>query len=133
MEIRAKKYVICKKFRLISYVNPIPSLLQGQFVIEEVLNEEHDHEVEGIPLRGLSQEQKGIVLFCEERRIGAPKRVLAGFRRRGNVAVIPTPTTALISSFLSYHWKKLRGNMGVGKATLYDIEAYSLSKKFGKT
>ena len=128
MEIRAKKYVICRKFRLNSYVNPIPSLLQGQFVSEEVLNEEHDHEVEGIPLRGLSREQKGIVLFCEERRIGAPKRVLAGFRRRGNVniaanvAVIPTPTTALISSFLSYHWKKLRGNMGVGKATLYDIE-----------
>ena len=57
-----------KKFRLISYVNPIPSLLQGQFVIEEVLNEEHDHEVEGIPLRGLSREQKGIVLFCEERK-----------------------------------------------------------------
>ena len=107
MEIRAKKYVICRKFRLISYDNPIPS----QFVSEEVLNEEHDHEVEGIPLRGLSQEQKGIVLFCEERRIGAPKRVLAGFHRRGNmniaanVAVIPTPTTALISSFLSYHWK----------------------------
>ena len=129
MEIRAKKYVICKIFRLISYVNPIPSLLQGQFVIEEVLNEEHDYEVEGIPLRGLSGEHKGIVLFCEERRIGAPKRVLAGFHRRGNVniaanvAVIPTPTTALISSFLSYHRKKLRGNVLVGKATLCDIEA----------
>ena len=101
MEVGAKKYVICKKFRLISYVNPIPSLLQGQFVIEEVLNEEHYHEVEGIPLRGLSREQKGIVLFCEEKRIGDPKRVLAGFRRRGNVniaanvAVIPTPTTEI--------------------------------------
>ena len=55
--------------------NFIPSLLQGQFVIEEVLNEEHDHEVEVIPLKGLSREQKGIVLFCEDRRIGAPKSV----------------------------------------------------------
>ena len=139
VELRCTVWGCSKKFRLISYVDPIPSLLEGQFVIEEVLNEEHDHVVEGMPLRGLSREQKGIVLFCEERRIGAPKRVLAEFHRRGNVnivanvAVIPTPTTALISSFLSYHRKKMRGNMGVGKATLYDIEAYSLSKKFGKT
>ena len=76
-----------KKFRLISYVNPIPSLLQSQFVIEEVLNEEHDHEVEGIPHRGFSWEQKGIVLFCEERRIDAPKRVLAEFNRQQRTGI----------------------------------------------
>ena len=71
----------------ISLSNPIPSLLQGQFVIEEVLNEEHDHEVEGIPLRGLSREQKGIVLFCEEKGIDAPKRVLAEFNRQQRTGI----------------------------------------------
>ena len=85
VDLRCTVWGCSKKFRLISYVDPIPSLLEGQFVIEEVLNEEHDHVVEGMPLRGLSREQKGIVLFCEERRIGAPKRVLAEFHRRGNV------------------------------------------------
>ena len=82
VDLRCTVWGCSKKFRLTSYVNPIPSLLQGQFVIEEVLNEEHDHEVEGIPHRGLSREQKGIVLFCEERRIDAPKRVLAEFNRQ---------------------------------------------------
>ena len=87
VDLRCTVWGCSKKFRLISYVNPIPRLLQGQFVIEVVLNEEHDHEVEGIPHRGLSREQKGIVLFCEERRIDAPKRVLAEFNRQQRTGI----------------------------------------------
>jgi hypothetical protein len=45
---------------------------------------------------------------------------------------IEVPTTAMITSFLSYLRRQQRGGVAVGKTTLQDIEAYANASAFGK-
>ena len=109
-----------------------------QYFMDEVVGQDHHHDGVDIALRGLSKAQKAIVLQCDSRRLGAPKRVIEEFQRlaqiqiEANAPVVPTPTTSMISSFLSYRHMMDRGGIAVGSTTLQDLEVYSEANKFGE-
>lgn len=130
-----------KKYRVVS----LTEYLEEEFgedvdkhFIEEVRGEVHDHLAEGINLRGLSTEQRDIVNLCERRKLGAPKRVIDEFTRLAataleqNKPVVPTPTSAMISSYLSNCRKIARRGVAVGMTTIQDLENYADINKFGK-
>lgn len=127
-----------KKFRVVKFHdNPDDDDLD-QYFMEEVVGQDHHHDGVDIALRGLSKQQKAIVLQCDSRRLGAPKRVIEEFQRlaqiqiEANAPVVPTPTTSMISSFLSYRHMMDRGGIAVGSTTLQDLEVYSEANKFGE-
>ena len=106
--------------------------------IEEIANEVHDHTAADVILRGLSPRQKEIVLQCFMRKQGMPKRVIDEFVRQAaiqlaaNLPVVPTPTTDMISSFISHHRKRERGGIAVGKTSLQDLETFARENRIGK-
>ena len=86
---------------------------------------------------GMTNAQKAIVMECNRRRMGAPSRVQAEFKRKGdanlaaNIIAIAKPSVSMIASFLSYERKKARGGVAVGRTTLQDLEAYASQKQYG--
>ena len=110
----------------------------GQYSWYEERGTVHMHDMADVPLRGLTEAQKEIVLFCERRNIGKPTTIISEFQRRAteniqaNVQVVPTPSVAMISNFLSNERKRRRGNINVGGVTLYDLESYCQQKRYGK-
>ena len=129
-----------KKYRVVNLTES-PGEEFGEDVdkhfVEEVRGEIHDHLAEGMNLRGLSTEQKNIVNLCERRKLGAPKRVIDEFTRlaatslQQNKPIVPTPTSEMISSYLSNRRKIARRGVAVGMTTLQDLENYSNINKFG--
>jgi hypothetical protein len=84
----------------------------------------------GVNLRGLSESQLEIVLQCERRRSCATKRViefnqLAHSAIGKNEPVVPTPTTDMISSFLSNRKKGARNGVAVGMTALQDLAKFA--------
>ena len=106
--------------------------------MEEVFDEEHDHFPADVVMRGLSNSQKGVVLRCQDRKINQPKRIIDEFNYinsnliHDNEEAIEVPTTAMITSFLSYLRRRHRGGIAVGRTTLQDVEAYANAANFGK-
>ena len=110
-------------------------LSDDSVILESAVGYEHQHFLEQVPGRGLSNEQKEIILECYNRDCGAPKKVcinsgfsskLDNFKRQSysymkvvreftrrvilaqgnNVPAIPIPVISTISSFLTYQRKK---------------------------
>lgn len=104
--------------------------------MEEVRDEVHDHAAVCLKRRGMSAAQKDIVIQCECRRQSQPKWVIDEFTRLATAAiaaneiVIPTPTTDMISSFLSNRKKAARNGVAVGKTTLHDLDRYANTNRF---
>ena len=126
-----------KQYRVIKFFDEIDDDDVDNLFIEEVAEEVHDHAAEDVILRGLSPRQKEIVLQCHMRRQGMPKRVIDEFVRQAaiqlaaNLPVVPTPTTDMISSFLSYHRKRERAGIAVGETTLQDLETFARDNRIG--
>lgn len=127
----------CKKqFRVVRHYEEIGD--GDEFYIEEDLSEEHDHEAADVVLRGMTAAQKAVVLSCHARRQSTPKQIVEEFGRlakieiAANQPVVPTPSMRMIGSFTAYRRKMSRKGVAVGSTSLEDLEAYSLSKKFGK-
>lgn len=57
--------------------NLIPTEGVSPYVIEEITDTIHNHQVDLPRNRGLSLEQKAIIKLCVERGQGAPKKVRA--------------------------------------------------------
>ena len=99
--------------------------------LEEIIDEEHNHYGEDVVLRGLSNSQKEVVLRCQDRKVSQPKWIVDEFnylnveRIAVNEIAIEVPTTAMITSFMSYLRRQQRGGVAVGTTTLQDIEAYA--------
>ena len=72
------------------------------------------------------------------RKQGMPKRVIDEFVRQAaiqlaaNLPVVPTPTTDMISSFISQHRKRERDGIAVGKTSLQDLETFARENRIGK-
>ena len=49
-----------------------------------------------------------------------------------NLPVVPTPTTDMISSFISHHRKRERDGIAVGKTSLQDLETFARENRIGK-
>ena len=125
-------YYICntggcrKQYRVVKLLDDTDDDDVDNLFIEEIANEVHDHTAADVILRGLSPRQKEIVLQCLMRKQGMPKRVIDEFVRQAaiqlaaNLPVVPTPTTDMISSFISHHRKRERGGIAVGKTSLQD-------------
>ena len=64
-----------KKLRVVT--NLIPTEGVSPYVIEEITDTIHNHQVDLPRNRGLSLEQKAIIKLCVERGQGAPKKVRA--------------------------------------------------------
>ena len=66
------------------------------------VDQQHHHEAGDVKLRGLSDAQKDVILQCDSRRLGAPKKVLAEFGRlaqiqiRLNEPIVPTPPMSIV-------------------------------------
>ena len=105
---------------------------------EEVDDEGHDHFAADVVMRRLSNSQKGVVLRCQDRKINQPKKILDEFNYfnsnliHDNEEAIEVPTTAMITSFLSYLRHRHRGGIAVGSTTLQDVEAYTNAASFGE-
>ena len=123
-----------KQYRVIKFFDEIDDDVDNLF-IEEVA--EDVHAAEDVIHRGLSPRQKEIVHQCHMRRQGMPKRVIDEFVRQAaiqlaaNLPVVPTPTTDMISSFLSYHRKRERAGIAVGETTLQDLETFARDNRIG--
>ena len=89
-------------------------------------------------MKGMTVEQKKIVLECHNRRQGAPSRVQLEFsrtairQREENIPAVAKPSVAQVSSFLSYKRRMDRGGVAVGKTTLQDIAAFGLANEYGE-
>lgn len=128
----------CKKqYRVIKLFDDTDDEDVDNLYVEEVANEIHDHAAADVNIRGLSTQQKEIVLQCQMRRQSAPKRVIDEFDRQAaiqlaaNLPVVPTPTTAMISSFLSHYRKLQRAGIPVGKTSLQDLEKFAEDHRIG--
>lgn len=129
-----------KTYKFVVNFVPLPAEFEGdgQYSLYHIETEEHMHEMDGQQMRGLSRAQKEIILFCENRRFGLPKRILIEFRLRAkeaienNLAVVETPTTSSISSFLAYERRLRRGGVAVGGTTLQHIQQWHVVNKHGK-
>ena len=66
--------------------------------------------------------------------MGAPLAVIREFKRMSvqNLAeqlpVVPEPTRAAISSYLSYQHRKVRNGVFVGQTSIQDVDAFSGTK-----
>ena len=137
-------YYICntggcrKQYRVVKLLDDTDDDDVDNLFIEEIANEVHDHTAADVILRGLSPRQKEIVLQCFMRKQGMPKRVIDEFVRQAaiqlaaNLPVVPTPTTDMISSFISHHRKRERGGIAVGKTSLQDLETFARENRIGK-
>ena len=134
-------------------------LLVDSVILESAVGYEHHHVLEQVPGRGLSNEQKEIILECYSRDCGAPKKVcitcgfsskLVNFKRHSNlymkvvreftrstqgnnVPPIPTLVISMISSFLTYQRKKERGGRLVGGQSTEDILAFAAANRSTET
>ena len=131
-----------KQYRVIRYHDDIiddDDENVSKIFIEEVAEEDHDHDAADVVARGLTAQQKEIVLLCHKRRQGAPKSVIAEFERlariqvASNLPVVPTPKKDMISSFLSHHRKTERGGIAVGSTTLQDLQSYAVAHMMDKS
>jgi hypothetical protein len=128
----------CKKqYRVIKLFDDTDDEDVDNLYVEEVANEIHDHAAADINIRGLSTQQKEIVLQCHMRKHSAPRRVIDEFDRQAaiqlaaNLPVVPTPTTAMISSFTSHYRKLQRRGIPVGKTSLQDLEKFAQDHRIG--
>ena len=87
---------------------------------------------------GSTPAQKRMILWCNERRFGAPSRVQQEFQRaalvsaENNEEAVPEPSVAKISHFLSYHRQKLIGGVRVGQTSLQDIQRFEELNQYGE-
>ena len=86
----------------------------------------------------MTKSQKDVVMLMHNRNMGAPSRVQSEFKRiaitnaANNINIIPEPSVAKISSFLSYGRKKQRGGVPVGRTTLQDLANIAATRQPGE-
>jgi hypothetical protein len=141
---RFTSYYYCRKpgcgkgFRVVQLSNVPADYAHQRYYLEHDEREEHDHTAVDLNLRGLSDAQKAIVLWCLERQQTGAKSIIREFERlarlqiAANLNVVPTPPTTMINSFLCYHRLQERGGIPVGQTSLEDLEAFANQRPFGE-
>ena len=86
-----------KKFRVVKFHDDSGDDDLDQYFMKEVIGQDHRHDGLDVALRGLSKAKKTIVLQCDSRRLGAPKRVIEEFERLVRIQ-IETNAPAFIST-----------------------------------
>mmetsp|Transcript_24030 Transcript_24030/g.23097 ORF Transcript_24030/g.23097 Transcript_24030/m.23097 type:complete len:172 (+) Transcript_24030:179-694(+) len=128
-----------KAFRTVTRREKPDGNLISQYSIEEIEEDEHDHSNIGLQLRGLTADQKSIILKCFDHGHSKPKEVVAEFEklRSRNIELmvpsVPVPPKSQITSFLGQHRTALRGGRRFRETSLGDIDAYALSLEHGKS